>query len=100
MATKTEKNWTVNSYTLGTWTDLVAEPSTVAAVIIAANAAASVSIRLEDGGSEEAMLLPLSPVGDNEAYSFDVRSLNITGTQKLQVFADTIGVSFTASGVV
>ena len=100
MASKTEKNWTVNSYVNSEWTDLVSEPSTVASIIISANLETLISIRLEDSGDVKATLLPFVLVGESEAYSFDIRSLNITGTQRLQVLSTSAGVSFTASGVV
>lgn len=98
----TPKNWTLNSYTDDTWTDLVAEPATVAAVIVANSGEeeAEVKIRLEDAGSSLATVLPPSVVAANESYTLDVRSLNLTGTQKLQIQCDVAGCEFVASGVV
>lgn len=96
------KNWTLNSYTNGTWTDLVAEPATVAAIIISNPTASGVTgeIRLEDGGSNVASILPGTVIASNESQTIDIRSLNITGTQALQIKADAAGLEFTASGYV
>ena len=96
----TAKNWTVNSYTNDTWTDLVAEVATVAAIIVSSTVTTTISIRLEDGGTELAVIAPTSDVDSNGSYTLDVRSLNITAGQSLQVKAAAAGVNFTASGVV
>lgn len=102
MAIPTTKNWTLNSYTNDTWTDLVAEPSVIAALIIANTGAgdAVVDVRLEDGGASLAVLVPTATIGSAESYVLDMRSLNVTGTQAVQVRADVAGVEFTASGVI
>lgn len=97
----TTKNWTLNSYTNATWTDLVAEPATVAAITISApGGSTSVQLRLEDSGVSQAVILPPSLIGMNESYTLDVRSLNVTGTQKIQFQADVAGAEVLASGVV
>lgn len=98
----TTKNWTLNSYTVDTWTDLVGEAATIAALTIANTAGgdAVVEMRLEDGGSSLATIIPTSTLGSSESYTLDLRSLNITGTQKLQIRVDVTGVEFIASGVI
>jgi len=98
----TPKNWTVSSYTNSTWTALVAEPAQLAAITIAnTGALATVEIQLDDGaGVELARVLPASDIDTNESYTLDLRSLNVTGTQRLRVQVSVAGVHFVASGVV
>lgn len=99
---KTEKNWTLNSYTDATWTDLVAEPAVIAAIAVSNISArdVTVEIRLEDGGASLATVLAPSVVSSNESFAIDLRSLNVTGTQALQINASAVGAEFVASGVV
>ena len=101
MATKTEKNWGLTSYTVDTWTDVLNEPAAVAAIIIANLSVgdAVVQLRLEDGGTHVAQPLPPAIVASNGSITLDVRSLNITGTQALQFQADVAGVEVISSGV-
>ena len=99
---KTEKNWTLNTYTNSTWTDLVAEPAVIAALIIANTGAGDVvvDVRLEDGGASQSVIVPTATIGSSESYVLDMRSLNVTGTQAVQIRADVAGAEFTASGVI
>lgn len=96
------KNWSLNSYTAATWTDLVAEPAVLATVVIGNVSAGdvSVSLRIEDGGTGLATVLPTATIPYSSSYTLDVRSLNLTGSQKLQVQADVAGAEFFASGVI
>lgn len=96
------KNWTLSSYTNSTWTDLVGEVATVATLIITntTGAAINAQVRLEDAAAELSRIVPTTSIAANTAKVLDVRSLNITGTQALQAWADAAGVHFTASGVV
>lgn len=96
------KNWTLNSYTNSTWTDLVAEPAIVASVIISNTSVGNinVSLRMEDAAASLAVILPPAVIGPDESYTFDCRSLGITGTQALQIWADAAGAEFFASGAV
>jgi len=97
----TTKNWTLNSYTANTWTDIIAEPATIAALIIANTGAgdAVVELRLQDSGTTLSTILPTHTLASSESAVLDARSLNITGTQTLQARADVAGVEFTCSGV-
>lgn len=98
----TTKNWTLNNYANATWTDLVAEPATVAAITIVNTGGGDVivQLRLEDSTVSQAVILPPSTIGASESYTLDVRSINVTGAQKIQVQADVAGAEFLASGVV
>ena len=98
----TTKNWPLNSYTNATWTDLVAEPATVAAITIVNTGGGDVivQLRLEDSAVSQAVILTPSTIGSNESYTLDVRSINVTGTQKIQFQADVAGAEVLASGVV
>lgn len=100
MADLQTKNWTLDTYTNDTWTDLVDEPSTVASFIISATAEVTVSIRLSDDGNKLATILPPTKILENESHTLSVRSLNVTGTQTLQVHCNVSGAEFTASGVI
>lgn len=95
------KNWAVNSYTNATWTDLVAEPATIATLVVSSGATlVKIQVRVSDGGVGVFTLIPMSDVALNETYTLDIRSLNLTGTQKLQFQVDVAGAEFFASGVV
>lgn len=99
----TPKNWQLTSYTNDTWTDLVAEPAQIATLNVSNVGAAAVlvQVRLDDGaGVEVVRVLPPASVDMNAAFTLDVRSLNVTGTQRLQVRANAGGAHFLASGVV
>lgn len=98
----TTKNWSLNSYTNATWTDVVAEAATIATITIANTTASPVEVqlRVEDGGSSLATILPPYSIGANDSYTLDVRSLNITGTQALQFQADAAGAEIFVSGVI
>lgn len=98
----TPKNWAISSYTDDEWTDLVDEPATVATVTICNTSASDVTVqmRLEDNDSSVATILPPQVLAENESQTLDLRSINVTGTQALQVQADTAGAEFLASGVV
>lgn len=98
----TPKNWTLNSYTVSTWTDFVNEPSTLASIMMCNTTAGVVvvDVRLEDAGSSQAVMMNQYNLSANDTQVFDLRSLNITGSQSLQIQADTVGVEFIASGVV
>lgn len=102
MASKTEKNWSLDSYTVDTWASVVAEASTLAALIIANTGAgdAIVQLRLADGGTKRSTILPPAVVASNDTRVLDIRSLNITGSQALEFQCDVAGVEITASGVV
>jgi len=99
----TPKNWAVKDYTNNTWTNLVVGPAQIANILISnpTQAAVIVQVRLENGsGVEVVTLLPPSTIGINEVYTFEMRSVNVTGTQRIQVLAQTPGAGFLASGVV
>lgn len=98
------KNWTLNSYTAATWTDLIdqSNKSTLATLVIANTAVgdAVVQIRLtDDTPTSLAVIMPPKTITAGEAEVLDVRSINISGTQRIQIQVDIVGVEFTASGV-
>lgn len=101
MAILTAKNWSLTTYTGGTWTDLVAEQAILATVLLSNTDTADiiVSVRVVDNTDTElAVLLPDTIIGPHESHTFDIRSINITTNQKLQVKAAALGVHFLASG--
>ena len=97
----TPKNWTKNTYTNGTWFDLVAEKSIVNTVIFCNKALSNrgVSIRIFDGTNEVATLLKDFALGSNESFTLDLKSLPITAGQSLQCKVDADDVDFLAGGV-
>ena len=106
---KTADNWPLTNITASTWTDLVAEAATVAAIVISNNATDSpgdraVQVRLLDtASSPDAVLsriVPATTLAANESKTLDLRSLNVKAGQSLQVYADGDNVDFIASGVV
>jgi hypothetical protein len=96
-------NWPVNSYSVDTWTNLVAEAGLIASLIIT-NAGAgttSVELQLDNGaGVELVRLLPATNVTAGNAFTFDMRSLVVTGSQRVRFKASAAGISVIASGVV
>lgn len=98
----TANNWTLDAYTTDVWTDLVAEVATLTTVIIANTTASPipVSVRVADAGVKQSTVLPITGIAAYGSYTLDMRSLNITGTQGLQILASAAGLEFTASGAV
>lgn len=100
----TPKNWALAAYTADTWTDVVAEPGILAAILIANTTALttiSVELRLATAaGAAIAAVLPASNIAPGPSQALDLRSLAITGTQKLQMRASAAGINVLASGVV
>lgn len=95
------KNWPLNSYTDATWTDLVAEASVLSTLLISSSAPSSVTVevRLSDGaGTGLATLVQPSKIEQGQAWTLDLRSLCVTGSQSIQVRADIPGAEFLASG--
>jgi len=97
-----KKNWTLNSYTNDTWTDLVDEEAIISTIIVNNTSASSIvlQMRLEDSASGLADIQTNRSLTGEESYVLDVRSLAITGTQALQIQADASGLEFLVSGVV
>lgn len=100
----TPKNWTLNTYTNETWTDLVTEPEpAVIATLVLVNSGAApvaVGVRLSDGVDGIATIVPAKTLAVGDSYILDMRSINVLGGQSLQVKADVAGAEFLASGVV
>lgn len=97
------KNWTLNSYTNDTWTDLVAEPGIVATLSIANPTAGpiDVEVRLSDGSDNNlARILPLNELVAKDAFQLDIKSIPVTGAQTIQVKASAAGIEFLAGGAV
>jgi hypothetical protein len=98
----TADNWTLNTYTAATWTDLVAVPATVNTIIISNPTASpvSVSVRLEDAAANLSTVLPVTAIEAYGSYTLDIKSINVTGTEAIQVYGVTTGAEFLASGAV
>lgn len=101
----TVKSWSMDSQSASTWTDLVAGTAageSVKAIIVSnpGAGAANVSVRVADsGGTSEAVILPSTSVAAGAAMVLDCAVLNLTASQKLQIYSSTTDVEFYASGV-
>lgn len=103
----TTKNWGVVTYTNSTWTNIVAEPSVIATVVIS-NTSSTLSITVglqltNAAGAGSVQILKDIIIEPNSTYTLDVRSLCVTnnGTQQvLQVMASAAGINFLVSGAV
>lgn len=98
------KNWTLNSYTNATWTDLInqSDKSTVATLIMANTAGSDAAVQLrvtDDTPTSLAVILPALTITAGTSEILDIRSLNLSGSQRLQIQVDIAGVEFCASGV-
>ncbi len=99
------KSWSLNSYTNGTWTDLVAGSAgseTVKGIVISNTTvgAISVSIRIaSSAGASQSVVLPPVNITAGTPYVLDVDPLNLTASQKLQISCASAGIEFYASGV-
>ncbi len=95
------QTWTLSAYTPGAWTDLVAEPAVITTLIIAntGSAQARVQMRRVSGGTTLSTLIPGERLDPGKSYAPDVlRSIGVTGVQKLQVQVDVAGVTFDVTG--
>lgn len=91
------KNWTLITYDVDTWTDLVNELSVISTVLITNPSVgpANVSLRLK---SSTAIILPNVELAAGESITLEARSLSIPTGDGLQIFASAIGLNFIASG--
>lgn len=101
--TLANKNWTLNTYTAATWTDLIAADEAIIASLIIANPTAGdavVQIRLTDNTpTSRATILPEKVISASTAEVLDMRSLYIGPSDRVQISVDVVGVEFTVSGV-
>lgn len=98
------KNWTLNSYSAATWTDLInqSDKCTVATVIMANPTAGALVVQLrvtDDTPTSLAVILPDYSIAADTAETLDFRCLNLSGSQRLQIQVDVVGMEFCASGV-
>lgn len=98
----TPKNWSLSSYTDDTWTEVVGETAVVATVLLTntTGAAITVELRLAAGASELSRIVPATSIEANTSKVLDVRSLNLTSGQSLELKASATGIHALASGVV
>jgi hypothetical protein len=98
----TPGNWTLNSYTNSTWTDLVdASAGTVVKAITVAMGSNSGTVKLRltnSGGTSLAVLVPGAALAADSGYTLDLPALTLENTQKLQVWCDVAGAEFVAFG--
>lgn len=99
----TAANWTLDSYTVATWTDLLTDVSTVATLVMANTAVspAEVQIRLTDNTPAKlTTILPAYTLAAGTSEVLDLRSINVEANQRIQIQVDIAGVEFLASGVI
>lgn len=95
------RNFTLNTYTNATWTDLAKAPAVIRSIIIANTTAAAIvaSLRLSDGpNTERAQIVPGVSVAANSSITIDLGSLSLGRSDILQAKAAAAGVHFCASG--
>jgi len=97
------KNWTLATYTIDTWTNLVAEPAILATLSIANTTAGTIAVevRLSDGSNNNlAVIVPSNNLLGYDAFVLDIKSIPVTGAQTIQVKASAAGLNFLAGGAV
>lgn len=99
------QNWTLNSYTAATWTDLINDNgvNTVATLAIANPTAGAliVQVRLTDDTPTSLVeFVPPLTVALDTSEVLDLRSINVLTAQRIQIKVDAVGAEFLASGVV
>ena len=97
-----KKNWPVDTYLDDTWTDVVSEAATVANIMVCNTAAEELvlQLRVDDGaGNKVATILPPNIVAAGKSSTLNVRVINITAGQRLQLRANGAGIEIVASGV-
>lgn len=98
----TPKNWTLNAYTVATWTDLVPAvpaPTVVKSLSVSVGAnPANVSVRIANGGISRALIVPASACVANTGYGADFPALTLGAGDALQIECDVAGVEFAAFG--
>jgi hypothetical protein len=96
--------YTLNTYTPATYTELVPSADVfVTASLVLANTAgtdATVTVRLAQGGTESAIILPPFLIVAGESHTLALRSLNVPDGYTLDISVDIVGVHATASGVI
>jgi hypothetical protein len=95
-------NWTLNSYTVATWTDLVAAtgPTVIKSLAISVGTnAANAKIRLTNSsGTSRASIVPASTLAASTGYTADIGAITLGTGDKIQVQVDVTGVEFSAFG--
>lgn len=95
------KNWTVDSYTANTWTDIVDVPSRLEALIVANTTAGALNAQIRivtAAGVQRSVVLPLTSIAGYTSNALDVAGLRTGHGDKIQVKGSAAGLSFTASG--
>lgn len=96
------KNWSLNSYTTGTWTpvvDAVTDSLVKNLLISTSDVSAIVRARIVDAnGDSIAVLIPEEELVPYTGYAMDVSLISLEAGQKLQIWASAPGVSFSANG--
>ena len=101
----TKTSYSLNSYTINTWTDFISgSPAgdTVATIIIANQSVSSISMSMRITNSSNtnlATIIPSVTVNSGTSQAVQVGSINLISQQKIQIYADTVGLHFFGSGV-
>lgn len=99
------KTYTKSAYELDAFEELVPlEDDFILATLVLANnadVAILVEVDLADSeGNQLAIIVPSYSLASKQGQVLDVRSIGVTTSHVLRVKAASVGVSFTASGVV
>lgn len=98
----TPVNYTLNTITAATWTDLAAPSSAAVIKSIAVRmgaTAATVSIRITDtGGTSKMLLVNAAALAQGATYTVDIEAITLNAGQKLQVKCSVTDCEFGAFG--
>ena len=101
----TKTSHSLNTYTNDTWTDLVAgsaNGNTLKTIILANTSASAISVQIQvtnSAGTSQAIILPSTTISAGSTQTLLLELLNLTNSQKLQIYASASGMNFYASGV-
>ncbi len=99
------KSWPLNTYTASTWTALVtgtASGESVKGINISNPSAISSTLTIRvasSGGVSQSTILPATIFTPGASQNLNLDTLNLTGSEILQIFATQVGLEFYASGV-
>lgn len=97
------KQWALNTYTNGAWTDLVdatVETLVKNLVISVGVNAPTVGVRVvDDVGTLISLIVPAELLDINKGYKLDLDLIVLEATQRLQVRSDVAGLNFSANGM-
>jgi hypothetical protein len=94
--------WYLNTYTASTWTDLATNaPAVIRSISVVNTSTSSINIQMQvTNTSGTSLSLVLNTLGINAGISAiaNLPIISLSSNTKFQVWADTVGINFYASG--